>query len=237
MTLHRFFISPDLIGDTQINLPEETSHQITQVLRLKKYDQIIVLDNSGTEFVVKLIDINKKHTFGEVIEKRKNENEPDKKIHLYQAIIARDNFELVLQKSVELGVSEVTPIITERTQFDRKFIEGKYERWQRIIKEAAEQSERGILPELHLPLNFEAALTQSKEKGKTLIAWEKEKEVQWTSEYSKKAHDFNIFIGPEGGFTENEINYAKDQKAILISLGKTILRAETAAIASIAKII
>jgi 16S rRNA (uracil1498-N3)-methyltransferase len=264
MTIHRFFIEPEQISNLQVTLSEEISHQISQVLRLKQNDQIIILDDSGMEYLVKLIDVNKKHSTGEIIKKNKNENEPDKKVHLYQSLIARDNFELILQKSVELGVSEITPILTERTQLDRKFVEGKYERWQKIIKEAAEQSERGKLPALNQPLNFDAALTQSSPNGKTFIAWEEEPN-QMLSDFSSRhprpdrgsknslskldsrlrendtksnmRFAINIFIGPEGGFTHQEIEIAKENKVKPISLGKTILRAETAAIALLAKII
>ncbi len=238
MTLHRFFISPNLITESQITLPEEVSHQITQVLRIKNNEQIIVLDNTGYEYTVKLINVNKKHTVGEIIEKRKNNNESPKNIHLYMALIARDNFELILQKTVELGAKEITPIITERTQFDRKFVEGKFERWQKIIKEAAEQSERGIQPILNQTLNYEAAVNEANEKGFSLIAWEhkENKNVIPRNEESQDKNT-NIFIGPEGGFTEQEIEYAIKNNVQTISLGKTILRAETAAIALIAKLL
>lgn len=238
MTIHRFFINPDLITEKIITLPEEISHQITQVLRLKSEAKIILLDNTGFEYLVKLIDVNKKHTIAELIEKKENKNEPDVKVHLFMALIARDNFELVLQKSVELGVTEITPIITERTQFDKKFAEAKYERWNKIIKESSEQSERAILPILNNPINFESAIIEATQKGESYIAWEKETSgtLNRHAELVSASHTINIFIGPEGGFTEQEIEFAKQNDVKPISLGKTILRAETAAIALIAKI-
>lgn len=237
MTIHRFFINPNLIAETTITLPEEISHQITQVLRLKNNDQIIVLDNTGFEYLVTLLDVNKKHTTAKVIEKRKNNNEPDKSIHLYMALIARDNFELTIQKCVELGIKEITPVITERTQFDKKVFETKYDRWKKIIKEASEQSERAILPLLNNPINFESAINQTKEDGTSLIASEysrgEEKNVIPSAvEESLDGKKVNIFIGPEGGFTEQEVAYANENNVKSLSLGKTILRAETAAIVS-----
>ena len=215
MTLHRFFIDQDLITENlEITLPEEISHQITQVLRLKNNENLILLDNTGFEYLVNITDLHKKHTICEIIEKRKNENEPETKVHLFMALIARDNFELTLQKSVELGISQITPILTERTQFDRKFAESKYERWQKIMKEAAEQSERGIIPQINPILNFDFALKQAKENGFSLIAWEKEPTTHSVTTILqrhpqphrgsalKKPHEIlNIFIGPEGGFT------------------------------------
>jgi len=241
MTLHRFFIYPELITEKTITLPEETSHQITQVLRLKNNEQIILLDNTGFEYIVKLIQVNKKHTLAELIEKRKNNNEPQLNVHLYMALIARDNFELVLQKSVELGVKEITPILTERTQFDKKSAQNKYERWNKIIKEASEQSERGILPTLNQPINFESAVLESKNNGTSLIASEYSRHqiivIPSEAEGSRGEKNINIFIGPEGGFTEQEIKQANDNNIKSISLGKTILRAETAAIALIAQIL
>ncbi len=233
MTIHRFFI--DSFNGVEISLPEEVSHQVTQVLRLKLSEQIIILDNTGWEYICILTKIDKKHSLAKVIKKQLNQNEPKTKIHLYQSLISRDNFELVLQKAVELGISDITPVQTERTQFSISWAQEKYDRFQRIIKEAAEQSERGLLPSLKTPLNFEAALGDAVDKGDTIVAWEKEDPGKIFS--SANLPSINIMIGPEGGFTESEIEYAKKQNANTISLGKTILRSETAAIALISRII
>jgi 16S rRNA (uracil1498-N3)-methyltransferase len=237
MTIHRFFVDPNIISEDEITLPEEISHQITQVLRLQNNDQIILLDNTGFEYLVEIKELHKKHTTAKVIEKKKNNNEPDKNTHLYMALIARDNFELVLQKSVELGVNEITPIITERTQFDKRIVEAKNERWNKIIKEATEQSERGKLPILNQPINFESAITLAKENGTSLIASEYSRNEKIVIASEARQSHINIFIGPEGGFTEQEIKFANDNNVKSISLGKTILRAETAAIALLAKIL
>jgi len=239
MPLHRFFIESDLINNNQIFLPEETSHQISKVLRLKEHDQIIILDNTGKEYLCTLTKIDKKHSEARIAKTEINQNEPELKVHLYQSLITRDNFELVLQKSVELGVTEITPIQTERTQFNISWATEKLDRWQKIIREAAEQSKRGKLPILHDPLNFESAIKEAIENGETLVAWEKEQSQQ------NKPHSFlnskfkilNLIIGPEGGFTDNEIEFAKKQKAKPISLGKRILRSETASIVTLAKIL
>ncbi len=275
MTLHRFFIDPNNIQNGQVLLPEEISHQITQVLRLKQSDQIIVLDNTDKEYLCTLTKINKKHSEARIAKTMDNENEPQIKVHLYQSLITRDNFELVLQKSVELGVSEITPIQTERSQYGISWADEKKERWQKIIKEAAEQSERGRLPILNQPLNYEAAIKEVSQIGEILIAWEKDHltpslrgvhpmpprsgKYPWGTKQSQSTLEINhskeltsellrllrsarndgvsIFIGPEGGFTEDEIEFAAKQGARTISLGKRILRSETASIALLAKIL
>ena len=238
MTIHRFFISQDNFLNSQIELPEDISHQITQVLRLKQSDQVIILDNTGHEYLCVLIKVDKRHSIAKVIKKQLNQNEPEIKVHLYQSIINRDNFELVLQKYVELCVTEIIPIQTETSQFGVSWAEDKMERFERIIKEAAEQSERGILPTLNIPLNYEAAIKKATEteNTETIIAWEKEQQESLDSVKSKH-QELNIFIGPEGGFTEQEIEFAKEQKVKTKSLGKRILRSETASIALISKIL
>lgn len=236
MTLHRFFIEPKYIQNMLVIFPEEISHQITQVLRLKQNDLIIVLDNSGKEYVCSLQKIDKKHTEAKIEKSLQNTNEPEKKVHLYQSLIAKDNFELVLQKAVEIGVSDITPVQTSRSQFNLNWANEKKNRWEKIIKEASEQSERAIIPILYEPIIMKKAVIEATKKSETFIAWEKEP-VSPIPLPSHQDASISIFVGPEGGFTEEEILYAKSLKATPISLGKRILRAETASISLLAKVL
>ena len=140
----------------------EPLRQIGYVLRLKPTDRIIVLDNSGEELEVEIERITKENVTGKVINRKSGQGEPRIKITLYQALLKSDKFELVLQKGVELGITDFVPFISERC-VSRKESAAKIERWQKIIQEAAEQSERVILPVLHPLISFEEACRSVKQ--------------------------------------------------------------------------
>lgn len=235
MTLHRFFIEGSLIKDKTVFLPEETSHQISRVLRLQAGDQIIILDDNLNEFLLKLEKVDKKQTVGFIQNKTVNKNEPKINVTLYQSLIPKDKFELILEKCCEIGVKEFVPIITKHTQI-HDFKKG---RWEKILKEAAEQCQRGKIPSLKPPLTFNQAVDEAVNNGEVLIAWEKQPQTKEykLSEVNKTITNISIFIGPEGGFSQQEIDHAFSKGAKLISLGKRTLRSETAAIVASAKLL
>ncbi|HXY75154.1 MAG TPA: RsmE family RNA methyltransferase, partial [Dehalococcoidales bacterium] len=154
-----------------------------------------------------------------------------------QSLMKLDKFELVLQKGVELGASGFWPFISERSVV-REPSESKIERWQDIIREAAEQSRRSLLPPLYPPVSFELVCKSSPIPG--LILWEGEKSVGLSHILSsapfKNAQLLRIFIGPEGGFTSAEIELARKNDIVPVSLGKRILRTETAGLAALSAI-
>jgi 16S rRNA (uracil1498-N3)-methyltransferase len=236
--MHRFFIPKDWFSQDSIIITGEPLHQIGYVLRLKPADHIIVLDNSGREFEVEIERITKEQVKGKVINKRLGQGEPAVKITLYQALLKTDKFELVLQKGVELGVTAFVPFVSERC-VTRKASASKIERWGKIIQEAAEQSERLVLPVLYPAVSFVEACQSVKQP--TLLLWEEEKRVSikeiLQSPSFKDATALNLFIGPEGGFPESEVELAKRQGIVIASLGKRVLRAETAGLAAISAIL
>ena len=152
----------------------EPLRQIGYVLRLKPTDRIIVLDNSGWEFEVEIERITKEQVTGKVISKKPGQGEPGIKITLYQALLKSDKFELVLQKGVELGVTAFVPFISERCVITQR-VHRKIERWEKIIQEAAEQSERLILPVFRPLISFEEACRSVKQPA--LLLWEEEKRI------------------------------------------------------------
>lgn len=232
MTIHRFFIAEPVIANKQITLPGEISHQITKVLRLHPQEKIVVFDKTAREHEITLTVIDYRETMGIVENIQQNTAESETKVVLYQALIPREKFEDVLEKTTEIGVSTFVPLETARTLVRKKDVdEKKQNRWQKIIQEATEQSERGVLPSLLEPLSFFEAIQQAAQQGKALIAWERGEDMQSSLDtFSQEKQTISIFIGPEGGFTKEEIAFAKDNGITPVTLGKRILRSETAAV-------
>jgi 16S rRNA (uracil1498-N3)-methyltransferase len=212
-------------------------------------DRIIVLDNTGYEYDVTLRDVTKDEAIGEILQKRPAGGEPDAKITLYQSILSRDKFEWVLQKSTEIGVAQFVPVVTQNSIIRKidKITPQKYLRWRHIIQEAAEQSRRGRIPELQNLINFQDAISNLDKFDISLIASPAKPESKPPSAgdslhqilRKKGTRPINIalFIGPEGGFTQQEYQAARDAGAVPIGLGKRILRTETAAVVASALIL
>jgi 16S rRNA (uracil1498-N3)-methyltransferase len=237
--MHRFFIPQDWIGQNNVIITGEPLHQIGYVLRLRPGDHIIVLGNTGLEYEVEIDRITKEQATGKVTGTKQGDTEPRIKITLYQALLrVPDKFELVLQKGVELGVTAFVPFISERT-VPRKESPAKIERWAKIIKEAAEQSERVILPALQPVITFEEACKTVKTPA--ILFWEAGKSLSLKNTLHnplfKEAAAVSIFIGPEGGFPEAEKELAEHYGIAIAGLGKRILRAETAGLAAISAIL
>ncbi len=237
--MHRFFVDPEVLQGNRVVLPAVQAHQIRNVLRLRAGSAILVLDNSGAEYEVMLRQVDKQQVVGEAIAKRPSPNEPTVHLTLYQALMKRDKFEWVLQKGTEIGVSQFVPIVTQRSLVqDVDIKEGKLFRWQKIITEAAEQSRRGRIPELHPPQTLTQALAeQPPQPG--LIAWEEEDSLTLRDALlaRERPSHISLFIGPEGGFATEEVEAAQAAGLEAITLGKRILRAETAALVASALVL
>jgi 16S rRNA (uracil1498-N3)-methyltransferase len=220
MRLHRF-IGDFNLGQDKIEIKDkDIISQISKVLRLKAGDQFILSDGKGEEAVAEISEMGKSSLSAVIIKKYKNQNDPETKAYLYCAILKRENFEIAVQKAVEAGIYEIVPIITERTIKTGL----NMERLRKIIKEAAEQSGRGFVPRLHQAMNFKDVLEHAKLNDINILLDPRGKEMP------VKAEKIGIFIGPEGGFSDNEVKFAEENKFEIASLGKLTLRAETAAI-------
>ena len=204
-------------------------HQISRVLRMQKGEQATLLDNLGNEFLVEIGEISMGQVSGKIIDSAKKTEKVRRKIILYQSLLKKDNFELVLQKCTELGVAYFQPIITERTI---KVKDEVPERWLDIVREAAEQSERIFIPEILKPRKFFEALKLLNKDAESFLAYEEAHEPHLSKELSKleKQKSVNLFIGPEGGFSGKEIELAKENGVKIVSLGPLILKSETAAV-------
>ncbi|MBA13768.1 MAG: hypothetical protein CL750_00170 [Chloroflexi bacterium] len=225
--MHRFFIDSNFDDRFQIEFSEEISNQITRVFRMREGDQVIGFNGKGKEAVIQLDQINKNVSNGSVINSYLLDNEPKVKIHLFQSLIKAERFEYALQKCVEVGVTTFTPIISERTEVQPPST-NRIIRWKKIIQESAEQNGRAYLPYLNETQNFRCSI-QNILKGSILIPWEKEMKLNLKPLINNGlTSPINIFIGPVGGFSADEIDYAKLNGAISLSLGKRIFRSETA---------
>ncbi len=197
------------------------SHQLQSVLRLSA-GEVIALGNGAGEKVLAEIVGYKKNTMHAVVRERKKEM-ISRDIILYCALLKRSNVEWVVEKATELGVTKIVPLLTERT-IKQGF---KRERLETIMREAAEQSERFFVPELSEPLALPAALQLACEKGEAIFF---APEGQSLSGVRISNSTINLFVGPEGGWSEREVELARGMKLQVVSLGPTILKAETAAI-------
>lgn len=222
MKLHRFFIEGVLGRNSAEIRDKEVIYQITKVLRFGPGDNLLLNDASANLALAKIGQIAHDCIRAEILKLERNENECGREVMLFCSILKKENFELVAQKAVETGVRGIIPLLCGRT-VKTGF---KKERLEKIIKEAAEQSGRAILPEISEPISFRKALERAKDNelniifdcaGKNLKDW-------------AHARKIYIFIGPEGGWEEYELALAKDAGFQVVSLGKLTLRAETAAI-------
>ncbi len=238
--MHRFFIPTDWIHPLHVSFKGETARQIIRVLRLTTGDLVTVLDGSGSEHIVRLLQIEHEQVEGEIITTQPASGEPHTVISLYVSMTQRVKFEWILQKGTELGVSTFIPVITSRSLVrEASGDTNKVARWERILREAAEQSGRGKVPQLLPILPLSQALIDGK-KWNTLclIPWEKEAKGDLKDSMSNldrgKQVSIAVLIGPEGGFTDDEASQAIKTGWIPISLGMRILRMETAALVAAA---
>ncbi len=228
MRLHRFIGEYNLNKDIIEIKDLDFIKQIKSVLRLEIGDFLILCDGNGIEAKVEIIEINKGEIITQVIERAEKEQNI-KKVSLYLSILKKENFELAVEKTVEIGVSEIIPIITERTVK----LNLNEDRLKKIIREASEQSGRTILPVLSPILKFEDAIQDGKKnKEKIFFDFTEKENIKNTD-----AKTISIFIGPEGGFTKEEQDLAKQNDYKIESLGALTLRAETAAIVATYKVI
>ena len=237
--MHRFFVDPNYFSGERITLPSSIAHQIRNVLRLRVGSAILVLDNSGAEYEVLLRQVDRQQVIGEAVAKRPSPNEPTVQLTLYQALMKRDKFEWVLQKGTEIGVTQFVPLVTQRSLVqDIDIKEGKQLRWQKIITEAAEQSRRGRIPELHPPQTL-AQVLENHPARPGLIAWEEASGLSLREALvgAERPSHISLFIGPEGGFAAEEVAAAQAAGIRPITLGKRILRAETAALVASALVL
>lgn len=238
--MHRFFLIGQTISEKDAVDLSPLARQLARVLRLQPGALIEVLDGAGFAYRVEIVSLSPRTGRGRVLGRRAVENEPDARLTLYQCSLKADKFEWVLQKGTELGVSRFVPVISRRSIVrPASALLRKYDRWRAIIREAAEQSGRGRLPDLAAPLDFTQAVAGAagcrllpyEEAGVGLAAPSLGDAVREQCAVPQPA--VNLLIGPEGGFDPAEVEQARAAGWIIATLGPRILRAETAALAAV----
>lgn len=232
--MSKFFIEPENIFEEKIIITGEDVKHIKNVLRSKPGDEIVLSNGNGIDYIVKIDSLEAEQIITSIIKSFINENEPPIEVTLFQGIPKADKMDYIIQKCVELGVKKIVPVITDRTIVkieNQKDAIKKTERWQKIVQEAAKQCNRGIIPIVALPMKFDEALKLAAEAEFSIIPYEKEMENGLKGLLKNRYENISVIIGPEGGFSENEIKDAVNKGIKPVTLGPRILRTETAGIA------
>lgn len=237
--MYQFFVEPDRIQEKTIVITGSDVNHIKNVLRMKPGEEISVSNGQdGREYRCRILSLEEDRILCEICSIGEEGAELSSRVFLFQCLPKADKMELIIQKAVELGAHEIIPVTARRCVVkldDRKAI-AKVERWQAIAEAAAKQSRRGIIPKVSEVLTFEQALQKAKTMDVRLIPYELAQDVQHTGmQHTRKlidgirpGQDIAVFIGPEGGFEEREIKKAMEAGVVPITLGKRILRTETA---------
>ena len=236
--MQRFFVKPYQIDEKahEIHITGTDVNHIANVLRMRQGEELWVSDGEKKEYhcVIEAID------GGEVLLHIVYAQEPDyelpSRIYLFQGLPKADKMELIIQKAVELGAYEIIPVETKRcvVRLDKKKAEKKTARWQQIAESAAKQSKRMLVPEIHSVMSYKEALDYAEKLDVLLIPYEladKMTETKAVLDKIQKGQSVGIFIGPEGGFEEEEVRAAVSKGAAPVTLGRRILRTETAGLA------
>lgn len=231
--MHHFFVEPENIKDEYIKVSGDDINHIKNVLRMKTGEKLLIGDGTGKEYTCSIKEIGDEEILLKIEDFDNEGRELPVDIYLFQGLPKSDKMELIIQKAVELGVKNIIPVATKRcvVKIDKKKEESKIKRWQAISESAAKQSKRGIIPEVYGCMTFKEAIDFCKEFDVKIIPYENCEGMGATKEAIDKIkanQKIAIFIGPEGGFCESEIDYAIGSQVVPVSLGKRILRTETA---------
>ena len=233
--MHRFYHSNPLDLNQIIILDEFSSHHALRVMRVKVDDFLILFNGDGFEYRGRVSDINKKTINIEILSKEKNNNESPININLFQSISSNEKMDMVIQKATELGVSSIQPIFTSRStvklSIDR--IKKRLIHWRQVSISACGQSGRSKIPTIKSPIGFDRFVEGITTNSLNLLL-HPDNSKESSNLPNKYSGDINIFIGPEGGFSQDEVLLLKKQNYINIQLGSRILRTETAPLAIIA---
>lgn len=236
--MRRFFLPSDNIRDGVALITGTDAHHITGVLRMKDGDRVILVDGAGTEYTGEISGFEEGTVRVLLLEGQQSPAEPELKVTVWQGIPKGDRMETVIQKCTELGAVAFRPLLTERTvvKLPPEKRGRKTERWQKIAAEAAKQSRRGSVPVVHEITEIKDIDAAGLGGADNIVFWESETE-QGLREYLRaggRKKKLNIFIGPEGGFSAAEVERILAAGAVSLSLGRRILRTETAGMTALA---
>lgn len=228
-----FFTDESISADSFVISGENAKH-LSKVLRMNKGETLTLVTPDRTECLCEISDINAENVIVKVLEKNLCQNEPSVEVTLYQALPKGDKMDYIIQKCVELGVTKIVPVVSARciSRPDAKSLAKKQVRWQKIALQAAMQSRRGIVPQVCECVQFSKAAELSKENDKTIIFYEMGGESV-KNILTQMPKSIGIFIGSEGGFEQDEVDRIAADGGEAATLGRRILRCETAPLAAL----
>lgn len=240
MAMQRFFIDPKYIDGNDVSFPEDIERQIRKVLRLESSDAVVVLDNTGMTYLVELQVKRGQPIQGAIVDKEPGRAEPKVGLRLCFSLSKKEKMEWIIQKCTEIGVTVFQPFISSRSLVqEAESFETKRERYTTIAKEAAEQSMRSIMPVIMPVLSYEALIAEKSDSVK-LVLWEETATVERLKVEMLCLQDglmpaeIRVLIGPEGGFSREEVEQAEEYGYHQVSMGDSILRMETACVVATA---
>lgn len=236
--MQHFFVTPDQVKEDHIYIEGSDVNHMKNVLRMRAGEEVMVSDGNNRKYLCEVEGYELDLAVLKIQEKGVVDTELPSQIYLFQGLPKQDKMELIVQKAVELGVYQVIPVATKRSvvKLDAKKAEKKTERWQQIAQSAAKQAGRGYIPEVHSVMTYKEAMEYARKLDVVLIPYELAEGMEETKKMIRQiqpGQSVGIFIGPEGGFEIEEVEEAINAGAKAITLGKRILRTETAGLTTL----
>lgn len=236
--MQHFFVTPDQVKPPYIYIKGSDVNHMKNVLRMREGEELVVSDGNNQKYLCVVEHFKADEAVVSIRDELPLDTEFSSRVYLFQGLPKGDKMELIIQKAVELGVYEVIPVETKRTvvKLDAKKAEKKVNRWNEIAKSAAKQSGRGIVPQVTRVMRYAEAAEYAKELDVVLVPYELAEGMDCTRKIIEgicPGQSVGIFIGPEGGFEKAEVQAAADKGARVITLGRRILRTETAGLTTL----
>jgi 16S rRNA (uracil1498-N3)-methyltransferase len=239
--MRRFYVPPGDIDNNQVYIRDSNAHHLTQVLRIKEGEKVTVFDGSGQEYLVDVKSISRDLVVGNILEATTPDRDTRIKVTLVQGIPKGDKMDLIIQKCTELGITEIIPVLAERTvvKLEENKKEKRRQRWQKISEEASKQCKRSIVPQIREICTWKECLSSIANTENILVLWENEKTqgLKTFLESNKSLNQLTLVIGPEGGLSQSEVDSLLELGAQTVSLGPRILRTETAGFAALVMVL
>lgn len=236
----KFFVNAENISDSKAYIDGDNARHLKKVLRVSVGDLVTLCDGKGTDYNTVVAEIGENGIVCDITSVCSNENEPKTKISLFQGLPKGDKFSYIVEKCVEAGVFEITPVELKNcvVKSTKKDYEKKVDRLRKVSEAASKQSGRGIIPEIHSLVNLDELIKKKEEFDLLLFPYELAKDTTIKKPLKEfKGEKIAVIIGPEGGFSEKEANILIENGFVAVSLGKRILRTETAGAAAVFNII
>ena len=236
--MHHFFVTPEQVRESHIYIEGSDVNHVKNVLRMKLGEELEICNGKDKKYLCEIEEMTSDYVCARILEELKADTELPSKLYLFQGLPKGDKMELIIQKAVELGVYEIVPVATKRAvvKLDDKKASKKVERWNSIAEGGAKQSGRSFIPEVTSVMSYKEALAYASKLDVVLIPYELAEGMAETKQIIsaiEAGQSVGIFIGPEGGFETSEVESAIAIGAKAITLGKRILRTETAGLTTL----